>query len=207
MWQVIYNITKKWWDRHKGHGLDRTSVPVWPNVRQKKKTFRQLWNSPDIHKAQCCNKSFDISYHWHWTSIIFMTGYRHFHLKKGKVKQGFIYENAQKKVLENCNFLSWKVLEKSLICSTKKCMNPVPATAILFYFQHVSLIYKILLSLVIFLSKRDSITIVFKSFDFSVDSFAFSTKICLFLSFPQMVMALLKSNSDSKPSLILVIWY
>jgi hypothetical protein len=36
MWQVIYNITKKWWDRHKGHGLDRTSVPVWPNVRQKK---------------------------------------------------------------------------------------------------------------------------------------------------------------------------
>ena len=95
------------------------------------------------------------------------------------------------------NFLSWKVLEKSLICSTKKCMNPVPATAILFYFQHVSLIYKILLSLVIFLSKRDSITIVFKSFDFSVDSFAFSTKICLFLSFPQMFMAVLKSNSES----------
>jgi hypothetical protein len=33
------------------------------------------------------------------------------------------------------------------------------------------------LSLVIFLSKRDFITIFFKSFDFSVDSFAFSTKI------------------------------
>ena len=40
MWQVIYNyITKKWWDRHKGHGSDRTPVPVWPNVRQKKKVF------------------------------------------------------------------------------------------------------------------------------------------------------------------------
>ena len=37
MWQVIYNITKKWWDRHKDHGSDRTPVPVWPNVRQKKK--------------------------------------------------------------------------------------------------------------------------------------------------------------------------
>jgi hypothetical protein len=124
MWQVIYNITKKWWDRHKGHGLDRTSVPVWPNVRQKKKTFRQLWNSPDIHKAQCCNKSFDISYHWHWTSIIFLTGYRHFHLKKGKVKQGFIYENAQKKVLENCIFCPGKSLKSPWFCSTKKCMNP-----------------------------------------------------------------------------------
>jgi hypothetical protein len=29
------------------------------------------------------------------------TGYRHFHLKKGKVKQGLIYENTQKKVFEN----------------------------------------------------------------------------------------------------------
>jgi hypothetical protein len=27
------------------------------------------------------------------------------------VKQGFIYENAQKKVLENCIFFSWKVLD------------------------------------------------------------------------------------------------
>jgi hypothetical protein len=87
----------------------------------------QLWNSPDIHKAQCCNKSFDISYHWHWTSIIFLTGYRHFHLKKGKVKQGFIYENAQKKVLEN--FCPGKSLKSPWFCSTKKCMNPVYITA------------------------------------------------------------------------------
>ena len=55
----------------------------------------------------------------------------------------------------------------------------------------------LILSLVIFLSKRDFITIFFKSFDYSVDSFAFSTKICLFLSFPQMFMAVLKSNSES----------
>jgi hypothetical protein len=39
IWQGIYNITKKWWDRHKGHGSDRSPVPVWPNVRQKKKVF------------------------------------------------------------------------------------------------------------------------------------------------------------------------
>jgi hypothetical protein len=38
-------------------------------------------------------------------------GYRHFHLKKGKFKQGFIYENAQKKVLENCNFCPGKSLK------------------------------------------------------------------------------------------------
>jgi hypothetical protein len=31
-------------------------------------------------------------------------------LKKGKVKQGFIYENAQKKVLENHNFSPGKSL-------------------------------------------------------------------------------------------------
>ena len=48
------------------------------------------------------------------------------------------------------------------------------------------------MSLVIFLSKKDFITIFSKSFDFSVDSFAFSTKICLFLSFPQMYMQGLK---------------
>ena len=54
----------------------------------------------------------------------------------------------------------------------------------------------ILLSLIISLSKRDFITIFFK-LDFYVDSFAFSTKICLFLSFPQMFMAVLKSNSES----------
>jgi hypothetical protein len=48
--------------------------------------------------------------------IIFLTGYRHFHLKKGKVKQGFIYENAQKKVLENCIFCP----RKSLILLNKK---------------------------------------------------------------------------------------
>ena len=41
-----------------------------------------------------------------------MTGYRHFHLKKVKVKQGFIYENAQKKVLENCNFCPGKSLKR-----------------------------------------------------------------------------------------------
>jgi hypothetical protein len=29
-------------------------------------------------------------------------------LKKGKVKKGFIYENAQKKVLANCNFCPGK---------------------------------------------------------------------------------------------------
>jgi hypothetical protein len=32
-------------------------------------------------------------------------------LKKGKVKKGFIYENAQKKVLENCNFCPGKSLK------------------------------------------------------------------------------------------------
>jgi hypothetical protein len=44
---------------------------------------------------------------------MFLTGYRHFHLKKGKVKKtlGFIYENAQKKVLENCNFCPGKSLK------------------------------------------------------------------------------------------------
>jgi hypothetical protein len=30
-------------NRHKGHGSDRTPVPVWPNVRQKKKGFCQLY--------------------------------------------------------------------------------------------------------------------------------------------------------------------
>ena len=40
-------------------------------------------------------------------------------VKKGKVKQGFIYENAQKKVL-----LSWKVFEKSLILLNKKVYEP-----------------------------------------------------------------------------------
>jgi hypothetical protein len=58
-----------------------------------------------------------------------------------------------------------------------------------FSFQHVSETLLILLSLVIFLGKRDFIAIFFKSFDFSVDFFAFSTKMCLYLSFPQMFMA------------------
>jgi hypothetical protein len=30
---------KKVVDRHKGHGSERTTLPVWPNVRQKKKVF------------------------------------------------------------------------------------------------------------------------------------------------------------------------
>ena len=69
----------------------------------------------------------------------------------------------------------------------------------------------LILSLVIFLSKRDFITIFFKSFDFSVDSFAFSTKICLFLSLPQMFMVAWNQIMSHpvhvlKPSLILVIW-
>ena len=69
----------------------------------------------------------------------------------------------------------------------------------------------LILSLVIFLSKRDFITIFFKSFDFSVDSFAFSTKICLFLSFPQYSwlswnQILSHPVHVLKPSLILVIW-
>ena len=51
---------------------------------------------------------------------MFLTGYRYFHLKKGKVKQGFIYENAQKKMLENCNFCP----EKSLILLNKKVYEP-----------------------------------------------------------------------------------
>ena len=51
---------------------------------------------------------------------MFLTGYRHFHLKKGKVKQGFIYENAQKKVLENCIFCP----RKSLILLNKKVYEP-----------------------------------------------------------------------------------
>jgi hypothetical protein len=42
------------------------------------------------------------------------------YLKKGKVKQGFIYENAQKKMLENCNFCP----EKSLILLNKKVYEP-----------------------------------------------------------------------------------
>ena len=70
-----------------------------------------------------------------------------------------------------------------------------------FNFFAVALKYAslLILSLVIFLSKRDFITIFFESFDFSVDFFAFSIKIpvCLFLSFPQMFMAVLKSNSES----------
>ncbi len=52
------------------------------------------------------------------------------------------------------------------------------ATAILFSLNFSTSLL-ILLSLVIFLSKRDFITIFFKSFDFTVDSFAFSTKICV----------------------------
>ena len=71
------------------------------------------------------------------------------------------------------------------------------ATAIKQFYFLFNMSLLILLSLVIFLSKRDFITIFFKSFDFSVDSFAFSTKICLFLNFPQMFMAVLKSNSES----------
>jgi hypothetical protein len=50
-----------------------------------------------------------------------MTGYRHFHLKKGKVKQGFIYENAQKKVLGKSLILfNQKVYEP---CIRKKFMS------------------------------------------------------------------------------------
>jgi hypothetical protein len=52
------------------------------------------------------------------SSIIFLIGYRHF--QKGKVKQGFIYENAKKKVLENCNFCPGK----SLILLNKKVYEP-----------------------------------------------------------------------------------
>ena len=124
MWQVIYNITKKWWDRHKGHGSDRTSVPVWPNVRQKKKVFANSEIAQIFIKHNAATKDLtfpttDIghpSFSWLDTDI--------FTWKKGKVKQGFIYENAQKKVLENCNFFSWKVLEKSLILLNKKVYEP-----------------------------------------------------------------------------------
>jgi hypothetical protein len=46
----LYTILqKKWWDRHKGHGSDRTPLPVWPNVRQKKKFSPTLRN---IYKKQ-----------------------------------------------------------------------------------------------------------------------------------------------------------
>ena len=62
------------------------------------------------------------------------------------------------------------------------------ATAIKQFYFIFNMSLLILLSLVIFLSKRDFITIFFKTFDFSVDSFAFSTK---------MFMAVLKSNSES----------
>jgi hypothetical protein len=41
-------------------------------------------------------------------------------LKKGKVKKGFIYENAQKKGLENCNFCPGK----SLILLNEKVYEP-----------------------------------------------------------------------------------
>ena len=63
------------------------------------------------------------------------------------------------------------------------------ATAIKQFYFIFNMSLLILLSLVIFLSKRDFITIFFKSFDFSVDSFAFSTKIhCMSLSkFPPNV--------------------
>ena len=79
------------------------------------------------------------------------------------------------------------------------------ATAIKQFYFIFNMSLLILLSLVIFLSKRDFITILFKSFDFSVDSFAFSTKICLFLSFPQMFMTVLKSNSESSGPCIEII--
>ena len=62
--------------------------------------------------------------HWHWTSIIFLTRYRHFHLKKGKVKQGFIYEMLRKRCLKT-NFSPGKSLKSPWFFSTKKCMNPV----------------------------------------------------------------------------------
>ena len=69
------------------------------------------------------------------------------------------------------------------------------ATAILFSFQHVSLNS---FSCNFPQQKRFHHNF-FKSFEFSVDFFAFSIKIpvCLFLNFPQMFMAVLKSNSES----------
>jgi hypothetical protein len=127
MWQVIHNITKKM--------VGQTQRP-W--VRQNLSSFqcqtekKRFVNSEIAqifikHNAATKVLTFpttDIghpSFSWH--------GYRHFHLKKGKVKQGFIYENAQKKVLENCNFCPGKSLKSPWFCSTKKCMNPVHAFA------------------------------------------------------------------------------
>ena len=108
-----------------------------------------LKNSPDIHKAhfKCCNKILTFSpwenrpskviwkvflylyfchvylhpqNHWHWTSIIFLTGYRHFHLKKRKVKQVLYMKMLRTRCLKTVIF----VLESPWFCSTKKCMNP-----------------------------------------------------------------------------------
>ena len=87
--------------------------------------------------------------------------------------------------------IATKIIQKILYISNFMLLL---ATAILFYFQHVSLNS---FSCNFPYSKRDFITIFFKCLDFSFDSFAFSTQICLFLSFPQMFMAVLKSNSES----------
>jgi hypothetical protein len=55
-WNCPYTILqKKWWDRHKGHGSDRTPLPVWPNVIQKKKfspTRRNIYKKQ--HGARPC---------------------------------------------------------------------------------------------------------------------------------------------------------
>ena len=48
MHSVIYNITKKWWDRHKGHGSDRIPLPD-PMSDRKKKFSPTLCN---IYKKQ-----------------------------------------------------------------------------------------------------------------------------------------------------------
>ena len=112
-----------------------------------------LRNSPDIHKAHCkyCNKILTFSpwenrpskviwkvflylYFCHvWKDlkggvetvlgIIFLTGYRHFHLKKRKVKQVLYMKMLRKRYLKTVIFVL-ESLKSPWFTSTEKCMNP-----------------------------------------------------------------------------------
>ena len=52
--------------------------------------------------------------HWHWTSIIFLTGYRHFHLRKVRLNKVLYMKMLRKRCLKTVIFVlesPWKVLE------------------------------------------------------------------------------------------------
>ena len=124
MWQVIYNITKKWWDRHKGHGSDRTSVPVWPNVRQKKKVFANSEIAQIFIKHNAATKvltfpTTDIghpSFSWLDTGI--------FTWKKVRLSKVLYMKMLRKRCLKTVIFFPGKSLKSPWFCLTKKCMNP-----------------------------------------------------------------------------------